>query len=88
MASPSDVAAWMLGEVQRDDVLYQDDAAYRIQATFGDNHVYVNDNGNLAIGKPVLKKFKILSGETVVWERGDRLWRNRTAHDASGRQQD
>jgi len=84
--TPTDIAAWMLAEVER-DLLYQDIAAAGIEEYFGEEFVYANENGNPAIRKDVLAAFKNLSGDRVVWERGDRLWRLREGLDEPGRQQ-
>lgn len=77
----------MLAEVQRTDYLYQETAAYDIASRFGEAFTYTNQNGNLAIDKKVLAAFKKLSGETIIWERGQRVWRKRQEYDEPGRQQ-
>lgn len=86
--TPAEVAAWMLAEVQRDGVLYQETVVGDIEQRFGGEFVVVNDNGNSAIRRDVLSAFRELSGESVVWERGERLWRKRESFDDPGRQQD
>jgi len=88
MATPNDVAAWMMGEVTASGVLHQDDAAAQIEAKFGDEFVPLNDNGNMSIRPDVLKEFRKQSGDDVVWERGERLWRKRESFDQPGRLQD
>ena len=85
--TPSEVAAWMLAEVERDGVLYQDEAVYEIERRFGEKFTYTNDRGNPAIRQDVLAAFRIVSEDTVVWERGERLWRKREKPDEPGRQQ-
>lgn len=59
-----------------------------VSKKFGKDFVYTNVNGNLSIGKDVLKEFKKLSGDDVVWERGEKAWRYRASYDSAGRQQD
>ncbi|WP_340384641.1 hypothetical protein U5640_43045 [Streptomyces sp. SS7] len=44
-----------------------------------------NDNGNPAIHKTVLKAFKEISGDTVVWNNGWKGWSLRSPHDPAGR---
>ncbi len=88
MTTAADVAKWMLEELEKSRSLYQEDAAYGIQSRFGKDFVYINDNGNLAIAKPVLKEFRKLTETTVVWERGERLWRKRKKGDPKSRQAD
>ena len=88
MPTPSEVAEWMLAELRRDTVLLQSDAAYTISQEFGEEFVYINENGNLAIAKPVLTAFQNLTREIAVWERGTRTWRMREPYDEPGRRQD
>ena len=54
---------------------------------FGDDFVYINENGNLAIEKKVLNVFRKLTDDSVVWSRGERMWRLREENDEPGRQQ-
>ncbi len=72
------VARWMLEQVQNEGLgLYQEDAAWNIKNKFGPAFVYDNENGNLAIDKKVLAAFKKISGNDVVWEKGEKCWRKR-----------
>ncbi|EPL7296504.1 DUF6953 family protein [Klebsiella pneumoniae] len=48
----------------------------------------MNANGNLSIDKKVLAKFRKLTNDTVIWDRGEKAWRKRQGYDAPGRQQD
>lgn len=84
--SPEDVALWMADEVAREGCLYQDHAASEIEDRFGEEHVNDKDNGNLAISKAVLKAFRALTEEEVVWELSARYWRSREPDDDAGRQ--
>jgi len=84
---PTDVAKWMVEELRRSNYLYQETAVMEIATKFGDDFVYFNENGNLAISKAVLTQFRKLTGESVVWERGERMWRQREIHDEPGRLQ-
>ena len=85
--TPNIVAHWMLGEIQREGSLYQNTAVYDISEKFGENFTYINEGRNLAISRSVLAAFRKISEETVIWERGERMWRKREAYDESGRQQ-
>lgn len=85
---PRQVAEWMLAELKRDGLLYQETAVYRILELFGEAFTYYNANGNLAIDRKVLAAFRALTADTVVWERGERYWRPRVATDSAGRQTD
>lgn len=84
---PDDVAKWMLDELQREKCLYQETVVYDIESKFGKDFVRLNDNGNLAISRKVLSAFKKLTGDSVIWERAERMWRFREKHDEPGRQQ-
>jgi hypothetical protein len=86
-STADDVAAWMLEQVGKRP-LYQDEAAWKIRRRFGKTFIYDNPNGNPAVGKTVLAKFKAISSDDIVWSRGERLWRKRTARDEPGRMQD
>jgi hypothetical protein len=84
----SDVAKWMLEQIGDKKPLYRESVAWEINKKFGKSFVYDNANGNPAIGKDVLKEFKKISGDDIVWSRGDRCWRKRIASDKPGRQQE
>ncbi|HDT5122359.1 TPA: hypothetical protein QHS71_002213 [Escherichia coli] len=88
MHTIDDVAEWMKSQLDVSVRLYQESAVYKIKSQFGDDFVYKNENGNLSIDKKVLAKFKKLTGDNVIWERGDKAWRKRNARDQPGRQQD
>jgi len=81
----SDVAEWMLEQLRRSDTLYQEEAVFQIQELFGEGFCYENENGNLAIARSVLKEFRRLTVDSVVWERGERAWRWREPTDSPGR---
>jgi uncharacterized protein DUF6953 len=85
--TPEEIAKWMVDALERDDCLYQDTAVYDIAGRFGDEFTYINQNGNLAIDRRVLAAFRHLTEKTVVWERGERVWRKRHEADESGRRQ-
>ena len=85
--SEADVASWMLEQVNKRP-LYQDEAVWKIKQRFGREFIYDNLNGNPAIDKGVLKKFREISGDNVVWSRSERYWRKRTAQDVEGRMQE
>jgi hypothetical protein len=88
MPTATEVAEWMLRQLRREKVLYQQDAALEMQKYFGEEFVYYNQSGNVAISKGVLAEFKRLSGDEVVWVRSDRHWRQRGMTDVPGRKQD
>jgi hypothetical protein len=87
MATNSDVAQWMLNEVLEKDYLEQGAVVYVILEKFGNDFVYQNNSGNLAIQKSVLSEFNKISAENVVWLTNEKAWCLRKEHHKPGRQQ-
>ncbi|MBD0379282.1 DUF6953 family protein [Paenibacillus sedimenti] len=69
-----EVAEWMFQELKSAGILYQKDAVDYIVNNFGESFIYVNENGNQAIGKDVKKAFKKLHGGRAAWERDGFFW--------------
>lgn len=88
VAKPSDIAQWMLDELDRTGSLYQPDAVLGIEREFGPGFIYENENGNQAIDKRVLREFRELSEDNVIWDRLAFMWRHRQPGDAPSRMQD
>lgn len=86
--TPDDVARWMRDELDRTGSLLQADAASGIEREFGSSFIYVNENGNPAIDKRVLREFRELTGDDVIWDRWEYKWRHRQPGDAPSRRQD
>ena len=86
--TPTQIAEWMIEQLNRKQYLYQEEAVYEIEKLFGKEFTYPNGNGNLAISNAVLVAFRKISEKTVVWERGERMWRQRGRGDEPGRRQD
>ncbi|GLS42924.1 DUF6953 family protein [Methylobacterium brachythecii] len=84
----ADVAIYMVNQLDRKKYLYQEEVVDEIVRLFGRPHYYENEAGNHAISKEVLKEFRKLTNDNVVWERGERCWRRRLSDDAGGRMQD
>ena len=82
-----DVAEWMLSELDKQTLLYQEIAVYEILQQFGEQFTYTNKNNNLAIAKNVLEVFRMLTGDDVVWVSDERYWRRRQPDDEPGRHQ-
>jgi hypothetical protein len=74
-------------ESEQPPLLYQEVIVYDIAQNFGDEFVYTNQNGNLAISRRVLEEFRKLTEATVVWERGERMWRKREPYDPPNKRQ-
>ena len=81
-----EIANWLYEKVKEGDYVYQETVVSEIEDVFGEEYVYTNDKGNLAIDKEVLKAFKKISPD-VVWNRVERYWRLKDEDDdAEGRQ--
>jgi hypothetical protein len=76
-ATPRDVAAWMLSEVERSQCLPQLEAVAGIAEKFGTGFLYMNKNGRPAISKDVLREFRSLAEYAVVWDRTAFCWQMR-----------
>ena len=71
------VAEFMINEILEKGYVYQEYLVHDIQEKFGEEYVYVNENGNLAISKKVLNEFKKLKDVNgIEWDRSDRCWVN------------
>src|SRR2546428_127817 len=89
-ATAAAVADWMLKELEKQDgVLHQEDAASQIADLFGERFTYESEEtGNACIDKQVLAAFRRLTGDEVVWIRGEKVWRQRELGDEPGRKQE
>lgn len=76
-----DVANFIVHRLTEDEILYQEVVVYEIQEKFGDEFVYINQNGNPAIDRKVLAEFRKLTEGKVVWSRGERYWRFKEDYD-------
>ncbi|MCY4305754.1 MAG: hypothetical protein OXC62_13400 [Aestuariivita sp.] len=86
--TPQEAAQWMLIELTKRKVLNQENAAWYLTRKTK-SLTYQNNNGNLAISKPVLVAFnKLTKTSDVVWSRSERHWRFRKKYDRPGRMQD
>lgn len=87
MPTSGDVAIWMRDKIIKEKRMYQEYVVYEIRDKFGEEFIYTNDNGNPAISKAVLKEFRKLTEDLVVWEKGERCWRLRSKHDTPSKRQ-
>jgi hypothetical protein len=87
MVTAAEAAQWMFDQVMQKKSLEQIEAADGIRKNFGSEFIYENDRGVDCIGKDVLKVFRKISADTIVWERSWRQWRLREASDPPGRRQ-
>lgn len=84
MATALEAAIWMVEEIRSRGVLYQKDAAKTVAERFGQEFVYVNENGNLAIGERVLQHFRIMTEDEAVWVKDGFYWRMKRDSDPYG----
>jgi hypothetical protein len=90
--TPGDVAMWMVAQLKAEGQLSQPFAAMTIQDLFGDEFVYRDPFGYLAINRRVLYRFRKLTVDSVVWEVRDGnyfdgRWRLREFRDTPWRRQ-
>ncbi|QMV42819.1 DUF6953 family protein [Cohnella cholangitidis] len=69
-----EVARWMFEELRNSGALYQTAAVNHIKTRFGEQFIYVNDNGHESIDKEVKKAFKKLHGGKAAWDRDAFYW--------------
>lgn len=84
--TPLEGAQRMVSLINEYGELRQDDAANQLHQESGEDCVYWNNNGNIAIKADVLKEFNKLTPD-VVWLRSSRYWRKRQEGDQPGRMQ-
>ena len=82
----TDVAQWMLVELQKHSCIYQDDVVDYLVKSKADTLLRENTDGNLVVGREVLEAFKRATETTVVWVKPDRYWRYRVKEDELGRE--
>ncbi|GBG09893.1 hypothetical protein PAT3040_04568 [Paenibacillus agaridevorans] len=69
-----EIALWMFNELKNAGILYQAAAVEHITACYGEQYIYVNDNGHASIDKEVKKAFKKLHGGKAAWDRDAFFW--------------
>ena len=86
MSDVAQAAEWMLDlfERQRGELL-QADAVSGLEEKFGECFIRYNANGNTAIAPEVLRAFRKLTEDRVVWSSTGRYWRYRESYDNDGR---
>lgn len=69
------VAEFMISEIVDKGYAHQETTVFDIQNKFGDEFIYINENGNLAISKQVLNEFKKLKeANDIGWDSSDKYW--------------
>lgn len=68
------VAEWMVEEIRFRGILHQGDAIAYVKEHFGEQFVFVNENGNASLSKEVKKAFRKLHKGKVAWDRDGFFW--------------
>jgi hypothetical protein len=92
MATPKEIAEWMVSQLEDEDELPQQKTVAKIKKLFGAKFVHKDPQGYLAIDRKVLYQFRKLTESTVVWvarpdNRLEGYWRKRDPNDSPGRTQ-
>ena len=84
--SLEDVSSWMMSTLARDGCLYQQDVVDYLVKENNEQHLNENADGNQVLSTKVINKFRVDSGENVVWVKPDKYWRYRVHEDENGRE--
>ncbi|MNN50453.1 hypothetical protein D3C81_1650390 [compost metagenome] len=69
-----EVAEWMVKEIRFTGTLHQTAAIEYVKANFGEQFVFVGENGNASLSKDVKKAFRKLHAGRIAWDRDGFLW--------------
>ncbi|MNH95200.1 hypothetical protein D3C81_827510 [compost metagenome] len=72
--SEQQVAEWMVQEIRQRGILHQEEAIEYVRSHFGEQYVFINENGNASLSKEVKKAFRKLHGGRVAWDRDGFFW--------------
>lgn len=75
----------MISKLEADGCLYQDDVVDYLVRTHNEDLLKENTDGNLVLDRVLLKRFKDLTSDNVVWVQSDFYWRYRVLEDDTGR---
>lgn len=75
------VADWMATEFNRRGEIHHNFTVHYIAQEFGEEFVYKNKDGGLAIDKKVLAEFRKLTETSAVWDAYSQKWRQRQPGD-------
>lgn len=70
----TEIATWMTDIITTEQKVTQTDMVDAIEAKFGPEWTYVNDNGHVSIDRAVLREFRKSHRGAVKWDREDRAW--------------
>lgn len=86
MLSVNDISLWMMSSLQEHGCLYQQDVVDYLVKAGNEQHLKENADGNQVLSTKIVNKFRVDSGENVVWVKPDKYWRYRVAEDEDGRE--
>jgi hypothetical protein len=70
-----DVAKYMLEELEKNGVLYQEGLVNTIKEKFGEQFIFANSYGTLSIDRVVIREFNKLKNKDVLWDKEEHCWR-------------
>ena len=76
----------MVSLLAKDLCLYQQDVVDHLVKTDNEHLLKENSDGNQALSTKVINRFRIDSGNDVVWVKPDKYWRYRVHEDEDGRE--
>lgn len=74
MTTRTDIARYMIDQIDERQHVYQAEMVDEIELKFGSEWVYENENGNMAISPKVLAEFRKLHGGRIEWDKYDKSW--------------
>ena len=76
----------MMHLLEKDGCLYQQDVVDYLVKNDQEIHLKENADGNQVLSTRVINKFRLDSGNDVVWVKSDKYWRFRIHEDEDGRE--
>ncbi len=76
----------MMNTLKKNGCLYQQDVVDYLVKSDNEQHLKENADGNQVLSTKVISKFRVDSGDNVVWVKPDKYWRYRVAEDEPGRE--
>lgn len=68
------IAEWMVNEIKNRGMLRQEEAIAHVKEHFGEQYIFVNENGNVSLEKEVKKAFRKLHRGRIAWDRDGFFW--------------
>lgn len=64
----------MVEEIRFKGILYQTEAIRHVREQFGEEFVFINEQGNASLDKEVKKAFRKLHRGRIAWDRDGFMW--------------